>query len=167
MAWPIRIAAQVVIYAACAGLLGYFAAAPSYRAFPADAALIKMSFSHASAPRAPCRQLTAEEIAQLAPNMRRSMDCPRERVDLLVELALDGERIYRAEVPPSGLHSDGEASVYEKFTVPSGEHHIAARLRDSVRPTGFDYQHEAAVQLTPGQNFVIDFDTAAGGFVFP
>jgi hypothetical protein len=96
--------------------------------------------------------------------MRHTMDCPRKRVDLLVELAVDGARIYRALVPASGLHGDGEATVYEKFVVPAGDYRIAARLRDSTRSEGFDYQHDASVHLAPGQNFVIDFDTAAGGF---
>ncbi len=145
--------------------IGYFSSAPSYEVIPPDRALIQLSFSHAGQPKGECRRFTAEELAAMAPNMRRPLDCPRERVALVVELTLDGELLFRGALPPLGLAGDGPSSAYERFVVASGPHRLRARLRDTNRAEGYDYEHEAEIELTPRQNFVIDF-RADGGFKF-
>ena len=50
--------------------------------------------------------------------------------------------------------------------VSAGRHRLVARLRDSDRTEGFDYEHEAEIELAPGQNFVVDFRAVSGGFIF-
>ncbi|MBT8147522.1 MAG: hypothetical protein KJN90_11765, partial [Gammaproteobacteria bacterium] len=60
----------------------------------------------------------------------------------------------------------GASTAYRKFTVPAGTHHLVARLRDSRREVGFDYEQAAEITLTPQQNFVIDFRPELGGFLF-
>ena len=110
--------------------------------------------------------MAQEELNRLPPNMRQPMDCTRERLPLLIELELDGEILYRDELPPSGLASDGASTAYRKFPVPAGSHHLSARLRDSRREEGFDYEKAAGITLQPQQNFVIDFRPELGGFLF-
>jgi hypothetical protein len=166
MTRSLRIIAQGFAYAAFAALVGYFAAAPAYTYWDPHRAQIKLSFSHPGKPIRECRRLTPQEIAKLAPNMRKPMDCPRERLPVLVELALDGKLLYRAALPPTGLWNDGQSVVYQKFAVAPGRHRLVARLRDSRRTEGFDYERIADIDLRPRQHFVIDFRTAAGGFVF-
>jgi hypothetical protein len=85
---------------------------------------------------------------------------------LLVELAVDGELLYRDWLPPSGLAGDGTSTAYERFVVAPGRHVVTARLRDSRRELGFDYEHEQVVELVAGQNLVIDFRADTGGFRF-
>ena len=162
----VQFAGQAMAYALFAVAIGYFATRPAYTHLDPDKALIKLSFSHAGQRKGDCRQLTPEELARLAPNMRRPLDCPRERVPLGVELLLDGETLFRGELPPSGLAGDGASTVYRKFPVAPGRHRLSARLRDSVRNAGFDYQGEVVVVLEPRQNFVVDFKPALGGFIF-
>jgi hypothetical protein len=157
---------QAIAYALFAGVIGYLATRPAYTHLAPARAVIKLSFSHAGAHREECRRLSQEELNQLPPNMRRPMDCPRERVPLLVELELDGELLYRDVLPPSGLSSDGASTAYRKFPVTAGEHHLVARLRDSRRSAGFDHEKSAAITLIPQQNFVIDFRPELGGFLF-
>jgi len=161
-----RYVGQFIAYALFALVVGYFATQPAYTHIAPDRALIKLSFSHAGAHTRECRRLTQEELNRLAPNMRRPMDCARERLALLVELELDGEILYRDELPPSGLSSDGASTAYRKFPVPAGTHRLVARLRDSRRKDGFDYEKAATITLTPLQNFVIDFRPELGGFLF-
>jgi hypothetical protein len=161
-----RFIGQFIAYALFALVVGYFATQPAYTHLDPDKALIKLSFSHAGAHREECRQLTQEELNRLPPNMRRPMDCPRERRPLLVELELDGEILYRDELPPSGLAGDGASTAYRKFPVAAGSHQLVARLRDSRREEGFDYVKSAEVTLAPQQNFVIDFRPEFGGFLF-
>jgi hypothetical protein len=157
---------QVLLYAAFVVVIGYFATEPAYTHMDPGAAAITVSFGHAGEKIAPCRRLTPEEIAALPPNMRRPTDCPRERVSLLVELAVDGELLYRDWLPPSGLAGDGTSTAYERFVVAPGRHVVTARLRDSRRELGFDYEHEQVVELVAGQNLVIDFRADTGGFRF-
>ncbi len=163
---PVQIAGQIVFYLLFALWLGYFSASPKYTHMAADKALIKLSFSHAGQPIRECRKLAPEEIAQLAPNMRKPTDCPRERVPLFVELELNGALLYRGIHAPTGLWRDGPATVYRRFITDPGRHRLIARLRDSQRSEGFDYQHSATVELRPQQNFVIDFKPNTGGFNF-
>lgn len=165
MTGALRYAGQAAIYVAIAVLIGYFSAAPAYRHLPADHAQIKLGFAHGGAPKGGCRERDAAELEKLAPNMRKKLDCPRERVAVLVEVEIDGEMVFREALPPTGLRGDGPSKVYAEFEVPAGRHTIAARLRDSNRETGFDYERRTAVTLAPAQSFAIDFDPT-GGFNF-
>ena len=157
---------QLCAYGLFAAVIGYFATSPAYTHLDPRQASIKISFSHATQHKGECRKLTQEELNALPPNMRRPMDCPRQRLPLLVEVELDGELLYRDALPPAGLTGDGPATVYRKFPVPAGRHRLVARLRDSAREDGFDHEQAAEVTLAPQQNFVIDFRPALGGFLF-
>ena len=163
---PFQAVAQLVLYAAFAVAVVTFSSCPPYARVDADNAVIKLSFSHAGELREPCRTRSPEELAALAPNMRTGVDCPRERVPVAVELEIDGERVYRAALPPSGLAGDGPSSVYERFTVPAGLHRVRVRLRDTRRELGFDHERTVDVRLVPRQSFVIDFRAEQGGFQF-
>jgi hypothetical protein len=155
---------QGVFYVAIAVLIGYFANAPSYSRVPADHALIKLSFAHGAVRKGECRRLTPEELAKLAPNMRKPLVCPRERLPVVVELDLNGETVYSDVLPPTGLSGDGPSRTYRRFVVPAGSHRLVARLRDTARTEGFDYVKEAKVDLAEGQSLAIDFYAVSGGF---
>jgi hypothetical protein len=157
---------QAIAYALFALVVGYFATQPAYTYLEPDKAQIKLSFGHAGQHLTECRRLTQEELNQLAPNMRRPLDCPRGRLPVLIELELDGELLYSEELPPSGLAGDGVSTAYKKFAVDPGRHQLVARLRDSSRSEGFDYEEASEITLSPHQNFVIDFHPSRGGFLF-
>lgn len=161
-----RAVAQLLCYIALGLLLGYCSATP-YRYVAPGAAVLKLSFDHAGAHVTACRRRSPAELAALAPNMRQVAQCPRARVAVRVELDLDGQPLYGADLPPAGLAKDGESSIYQRFTLRAGKHRLAMRLRDSRRRAGFDYAREIAVELAPGGVFVIDFNAKAGGFQFP
>ena len=162
----LRAFGQLALYAAFAVVVATFSFRPSYEWVAPDRAVVKLSFSHAGERREPYRTLSPEELAALAANMRSGVDCPRERVPVVVELEIDGERVYHAALAPSGLAGDGPSSVYERFEVPAGHHRIRVRLRDTVRESGFDHEGAADVRLAAHQSFVIDFRPELGGFQF-
>jgi hypothetical protein len=166
MTKPLNLIGQVIAYAVFAAMLGYFSAAPAYVHRDPSMAQIKISFSHAAQRIGECRRLSPEEIAKLAPNMRRPLDCPRGRLPILIELDLDNQPLYRGVLPPTGLARDGSATIYQRFSVKPGKHHLVARLRDSKRTSGFDYESAADIELVPQQNFVIEFRAETGGFIF-
>ncbi len=157
---------QAVFYGLFVAVIGYFSSAPAYVHFPKDMALIKASFSHAGQPKEECRVRTAEELASLPPNMRVPVQCGRERSPVVFDLELDGKVVYRVELPPAGLSRDGVSTVYQRFPVPVGRHHLRARLKDSVRVPDFNYVKEADVELSPAQVFVVEFSARTGGFIF-
>lgn len=162
----LRYLGQGAIYLVFIVCLGFFADRPALTRFPPDMALLKLSFSHGGQPKAPCRQLSREELAKLAPNMRRAIKCERERLPLLFELEVDGELLYRANLEPTGLARDGRSRVYQRFIVAPGRHELVARLRDSDRTDGFDYEGREEVDLAAQQSLAIDFHSETGGFVF-
>lgn len=157
---------QLLAYSLFAAVIGYFSTRPAYTHHDPIKAIIKMSFSHAGEHVEPCKRLSQEELNLLPPNMRVPTRCPRARVPLLLEAMVDGQLVYHEELPPSGLASDGTSTVYARFPVDTGQHHLVVRLRDSRRATGFDYEKSATISLQPQQNFVIDFRPELGGFLF-
>lgn len=161
---PLRLLGQAAIFAVFAAVIGYFADSPAYTHFPPDMALVKLSFAH-GARKESCRERTPEELAQLAPNMRRPLACKRERLPVVVELLLDDVQLYHAVLPPTGLAGDGPSRAYQRFAVPPGEHILVARLRDSDRAEGFDFERRFDVDLAPGQSLAIDFRAETGGFI--
>jgi hypothetical protein len=161
-----RFGGQAIAYALFAVAIGYFANAPAFTHFPPDQGLIRLSFSHAAHRVGECRRLTPEELAKLAPNMRKPLDCPRGRLPVYVELTLDGETVYQASLPPTGIFGDSPSRVHKGFPVSPGPHRIEVRMRNSARTAGFDYQRVADIIIAPQQNFVIDFRATSEGFVF-
>ena len=166
MSKMLRIPVQVLLYAIFAAFLGWLSASPAYDYASAEKATVKLSLSHAAHRVKPCVKLTPEEIAALPPNMRRPEVCERERLPLAVELLIDDTVVARIDAPPSGLWNDGPASVYERFEVDAGTHRVTARLRDSARSEGWDYEHSLEVMLVPGRYFTVSFRAETGGFSF-
>ena len=162
----LRLFLQAITYAVFAILVGYLSASPAYDYTDPGNATIKLSLSHAADRVKPCVRLTPEQIAELAPNMRRPETCERQRLPLTVELEIDGETVTTIEAPPSGLWNDGPASVYERFEVDPGRHTITARLRDSDRTEGWDYVHTEDVTLVASRYFTVTFRAETGGFAF-
>jgi len=163
---PLPLIGQAVVYLVFAVFLGFFSDSPAYVHFPPEKALIKLSFTHGGERKGGCRRRTAEELAALPPNMRKPMDCPRERVPLLMELEVDGEVFLHRWLAPTGLARDGQSHIYERIQVTPGRHLVIARLRDSERPEGYDYVSERAINVRSGQSLAIDFRHEMGGFVF-
>jgi hypothetical protein len=161
-----RYAGQVVFLAAIAAFIGYFSSHPTYRQMPEGMAQIKLSFAHGAKRVVDCRKLTSKEIAKLPANERRPNTCARERLPAHIQLVVDGKVLYDDVLQPTGLSNDGAAQTYRKFLVPAGEHTISARLTDSKRSEGFDYESEYSVTLKPLQNLAIDFKADTGGFSF-
>ena len=162
----LRYLGQVLFFTAVALVIGWLSTRPPYARVPPESALIKLSFAHGAEKKGECRKLSPEELAQLAPNMRRPTICPRERLPVDIEVVIDGAVVYADRLPPTGLAGDGPSRTYQRFAVSAGEHHIVLRLKDSDRADGFDYITERRVTLAAGQNLAIDFAPIEGGFRF-
>jgi hypothetical protein len=163
MARPLRYLGQGAAYLLLAIGIGFLSDSPAYTHFPPDMALIKLSLAH-GARKEECRRRTPEELAALPPNMRRPLECARERLPVTVELLLDGAPLYHDLLPPTGLAGDGPSRAYQRFAVPPGRHELILRLRDSDRE-GFDYERTVTIDLAPAQSLAIDFRAEMGGFI--
>ncbi len=154
---------QAILYAAFALFIGVFSHWPAYRPLDEGQALIKVSFSHTGKPVGDCVKRTPEELAHLPPQMRKPIDCPRERSPVSIEVDIGGQPVLNRTAQPTGLKRDGASAVYERVRVASGEQKIAVRMKDDVRAPSFTYEREATVTLKPSQVLVIDFDAEKGG----
>lgn len=164
MSNALRYILQVAAYAAFALIVGYLSFWPRYQYALPEVAAVKLSLSHATERVEPCVQLTPQQIAELAPNMRRTQACVRQRFPLRLQLEVDGEIAIELQAAPSGLWEDGPASVYERFNLPPGPHQIAVRLRDTARSDGWDYNYTEDVVLEAGRYLTITFRPETGGF---
>ena len=109
---PVRFLLQAINYAVFMALVWYFASYPAIRLIGDDEAVLTIAFAHAGQLLEPCRRLSQEELNELAPNMRKLEDCPRERSPVTVEAELDGEVVYRATLNPPGVFGDGGVDVF-------------------------------------------------------
>lgn len=162
----LRLAGQFAVILLLFAGVAALADRPVYRQIPPGHGVVMLTFVHSAERLAECRRLSAQEIAKLPPNMRRAQDCPRGRRPVYVELEIDGRPVFRANLPPSGIASDGPSRVYERFVLPEGDHDLAVRMRDTGRSEGFDHESTRHVALAAEQMFVIDFRAETGGFVF-
>lgn len=164
MAKPVKYIFQGLFYAVFMGAIGFFSTSPAYTHMPPDETLIKLSFSHAGQRKGACRERTPEEIAQLPMAQRKvTMVCPRERIDVIVELEMDGKLLYHEVLKPGGLSRSSISSIYRRVPVKAGIHTLKARLNDNGED-GFNYAHEETVNLAPARVMLIDFKD--GGFIF-
>ena len=157
---------QMLLYAAFAIFVGVLSVAPAYQYADPELAVIKLSLSHAADRVEDCIRLTPQQINERAMQGQPINECERERLPLVVELDVDGTTVLSLKAVPSGLWNDGPASVYERLAVHAGVHAITARLRDSARETGWDYEYSAEVNLEAGRYFTIAFRAENGGFAF-
>jgi len=157
-----QFAVIVLLFSGVAALANW----PVYRPLPADSAVVLLTFVHGADRKAECRRRSPEEIAKLPPNMRKVQDCPRGRRPIYVELDISGHKRFAASLPPTGIAGDGPSRVYQRFVVPAGRYEIAARMRDTARPEGFDHARSEVVTLAAEQILVVDFRGESGEFIF-
>lgn len=154
---PLRYLLQAFNYTLFMAIVWYFATSPSIKLIGDDEARITIAFAHAGQLREPCRRLSQEELNQLAPNMRKLEDCPRERSPVTIEAELDGQPLYSASLPPPGLFGDGGVDVFHSAKIPAGRHTLSLRMNDSVRIEGFNQTLEQEVIIDPAQILLIGF----------
>ncbi len=155
---------EVLAWALFCAVVGALSVWPRYRMVDSDDAIVTLTFTHAARRIGECRQLTQEELDTLPPNMRKPADCPRERHPLRIELKSGETELYSDILPASGIWSDGKANVYRRVVVPAGSHTLHVGMNDSGG-TGFDYTKSAELDIAPGRNVVVRFDTELQQFL--
>lgn len=160
----VQIPLQVFNYTLFMGLIWYFSINPAHHQLDKDQAMITFTLGHVGKRVEECRRLTQEELLKLAPNMRRPMECSRERSPITMELQMDGKVIYRHTAPPLGLYKDQGIDIYQNIKVPVGEHRLFAWVNDDINVDGPIYTLEQDVNLKPEQHLIVEFKSATGSF---
>jgi len=162
----VKIVGQIVFYALFMAVVGLFSAWPQMRILGDGEAIVSVFFSLAGERIGACRQFTQEELNELAPNMRRPADCPRERHPVRVEISANDEVLYGDILLPSGMWSDGTSIAYQRIVIAAGQYHLQMRLDNAGNESSFRYAQSANVSIAPGRNFIIRFDQLSKRFVF-
>ena len=157
---------QWVLYAAFFVSLGVLSVQPRLRLMADDEAIVSLSFSHAAKRVGECRQLSQEELMALPPNMRKPEECPRERFPIGIVLLMDGQILYEASLPPTGLWADGKSTAYQRIRVSAGEHDFVISMNDSGTVGAFNYERSSTINLLPGENLVVYFDAGNQQFKY-
>jgi hypothetical protein len=150
-----QLAGQSLAWLLFMATTGVFAQWPAYSPIPKGYGELKLSMAHLTERLEPCRQLSAEEIAALPPNMRVVEQCPRGRVSALLELEADGALLYGGAVRPVGLARGGRAYLQARWSLPAGRYQLELRLRDSPRETGFDLVERFSLNLDSGESALL------------
>ncbi|MDH5749538.1 MAG: hypothetical protein OEY85_09540 [Rhodospirillales bacterium] len=151
---PLGWVGQAVFYLLFAAFITYLSNNPVYQRANPDEALIKLSLSHFGKRKGECHKRTSKELSELAPNMRKSISCPRERWPVMVKFEIDGNQVFEATEKPSGLSSDGSSTFYETFLVSSGEHLFSVWVSDDGGQE-YVFKTDKRIMLKPGQSLVI------------
>ncbi len=159
-----RLALQILNYTLFMVLVWYLSIKPPYRQLGEDQAVVTLAFGHTGKLVEECRKMSQEELLKLPPNMRKPMECPRERSPITVELSIDGESMIREVHEAPGLYNDQGIDVYRSIKVPAGHHGLTVWMIDDVHTQAPIYQLSQSIDLKPSQHLVVDFDAAAGVF---
>ena len=152
-----RLLGQALLYAVFFVPLVFITHLPMHRHLDEGMAVLKVAVRHAGQIIGECKPVEGAEYDKLPSNMKRPEICPRERSPLQVELILDDKTLYRATVPASGLHSDGVSSMYRRFNIPAGRHHLQLLMNDDVAIQGHPWRLDEVVELQPAQVMVASF----------
>lgn len=155
---------QIFNYAVFMGLVWYFSIYPPYHQLKENQAMITFTLGHVGKRVKKCRKLSQEELLKLPPNMRKPMDCPRERSPVTMELRMDGKVIFRKTAEPLGLFKDQGVDVYQNIKVPAGKHRLLAWLNDNINVKGPMYKLEQNVSLKPEQHMIVEFNSKTSRF---
>lgn len=156
---------QAINYTVFMAIIGYFATSPSIQIIAEDEAMITIAFAHAGILREPCRKLSDEELAKLAPNMRKPEECPRERSPVVIKAILDGKTFYDRKLQPPGIFGDGGVDIFFSGKVPAGKHHLEIKMNDSVRIEGFNHVFEQDIDIEPAKILLVEFNPLKGFFI--
>jgi hypothetical protein len=166
MAEAARIAGQALAFLLFALMIGGFSQWPPLRPAAEGEALLRLAMAVPGKVKGECRRFTEQELAKLAPNMRRPLDCPRERLPVRIRLELDGSLLREAVIQPSGVARDGAATAYWKLTLPAGRHELRALVSDDAGDPARALERVATLDLKPGAVLTVDFDRERGGILF-
>jgi hypothetical protein len=153
-----KIIGEVFFYGLFVAVVGLLSVWPRYELVGEQQAIISLSLTHAGKRIGECRTLSQEELDKLPPNMRKPADCPRERHSVRVTLRSGAAVLYEETIAPTGLWSDGKASIYRRVVVDAGPHELFIGMNDSGRESGYDYEMARRVDIAPGRNLTIQFD---------
>ncbi|MDT8321156.1 MAG: 4Fe-4S binding protein [Xanthomonadales bacterium] len=162
---PARWALLTLAYAAFLAPVAVFSVWPRFGLLDDGEAMVSLSFSYDGQRIGECRQLTQEELQKLPPNMRKPIDCPRERMPVRVLFTADGRPLYEATLQPTGLWGDGSANVYQRLTLSAGQTELFIGLNERGEAEGFDHTLRQVVDLAPGQHVVVEYDERDEAFV--
>jgi hypothetical protein len=152
-----RYLGQALLYALFFTPLVYLTQQPEHRHLDEGMAVLKVAVRHAGKIIGECTPVNQADYANRPSNMQVAEICPRERSPLQLEFILDGKTLHRATVPASGLHSDGVSSMYQRFKLPAGKHHLQLLMNDDVAVDGYNWQLDQDIQLRPAQVMVAKF----------
>jgi hypothetical protein len=148
-----RLLAGVALLVAAVVALG-FGTRWVYTATPADEAALRLAW-RANVPLVEeCRELSAEEQAELPVHMRRERVCEGRVASYRLEAAVDGRVLHQATISGAGARGDRPLYVFETLPVEPGRH----RLRVSFVRVGAEAQAEVGSDAGAARSPDVDPD---------
>ena len=132
-----------------------------YRVEDADQAWIRLSWRARTARIEECRQLTAEEIAELPVHMRREEVCERRGIPYRLRVALDGTEIEDGLIRGAGARGDRPIYVYRELRTTPGAHRLEITFEPRIEPADGGGEMSESAPVAP-LTLTTDLDLAAG-----
>lgn len=143
----------------------------SYSFHSADEAVLKVAFKLSGKRVAECNEaglVKAEgeryraelrDSRQVAMDMQKLADCPRERHPVFVEVRVDGKTVISRPYTPAGLKKDMASYIYAELGLAPGAHRVEASVYTGGAISGEpDSRIDAIAQAAPRAILLIRFD---------
>jgi len=156
-----RMPLQALAWAGFGLLIAAFSSGPRFAPLAQDQARLTLALAHLTERVEPCRQLSEAERQALPPTRRVSEICERTRRDLAIEVNLDDRTLYRATLPPGGLHRDGRIYRLEQWSIPAGSQRLWLDLAEFAQPGGRESKRQRQqfeFQAEPGASIVLEVE---------
>jgi ferredoxin len=137
-------------------IVGAFSVGPWWTAASPEPQLV-VTLKHPGQVGEECRQLTAEEKAELPIHMRRDQECERRRADVHIQVDVDGTQVLDATYPPAGLWGDGNSIALETLPVSEGSHRVSVRLADGLDADAWGWSAEETLDFRPRERRILTF----------
>jgi len=166
-----RVVGFLLLLAGVSWGLGSFASYPMNLA-GVEGGLLTIAVKHVAAFEHEERKLSPEELEKL-PRHMRPLDQRRsrtgKRVESLLRVTLDGQRVLEKRYQPSGFRKNGPTLIHEELPLSTGTHRLEVLLSDAsgeAEEEGEEprrqWQLSQALELGPRQVILIDFSEEAG-----
>ena len=109
---------------------------------PGPEAMVRLSWRARGERLEVCRQLSAEELAELPPHMRQEQVCEGTTAEYRLRVEVDGEERVDQLVQGSGEVQVRPLYVYRELVLPPGEHTVRVEVERAARHSAGDAEDE-------------------------
>jgi len=148
---------QLLFYLCLFTLVGYFSDSPVYQYNDAESAELELAVRFSGTRLGVCETLTAADVAELAPNMKVALVCPREKSPLSLRLYVNEDLLLAERLLPSGIHGDGVIASYKRLVLEPGTWDLRIEVDSNNQESVLEHEFEQTIETHAADSWLLSF----------